>query len=635
MKRLFAVIAVLLMLMVPVAVFADSAESESEPLVRLSAVISMGSPEGVAITNFGDTSVNLADYSLYDGEGTVVFADRLLPFQSTLYILSGVPDDRFGDIECIYDGKGCTFSNFQLNNKGDDIYLKHGDAVIDVFCYGTVAATEGWSGDPFPALENDCGAFRVSSVDGDTYDDWSTHSLGIIQHLMVVDGFDAVVEPFVFPDSRGHPVMRALSEATESVDISIYLLSYPSVISIILGLIDRGVDVRILAEGEPVGGLNSTSVKALVTLSDAGADVKVTKSVDGKKLFTNLHSKYAVVDDEKVIITSENWVESSFTSNRGWGAVVTSEAFAGYYGTVFEEDFGNDVYTVDVRAAYPDSKTSSYRCKEDYSGTPVTYTATVYPVLSPDNSWNLTKDMITSAEGYIYAEQLNLTFSWTNGGDNPLQWMVSNTADARLLINSSHDDKDKRDPKGAYAAIDKMDGNGIRMRTLEGVTVHNKGMVADDLSWVGSVNWTQTSFNKNREAAVIIESVQVADFYKGFFLTDWGGDLAMVEVDYPSQIYANSPFVLDMNVSNDLDVQWDLDDDGIMDMSGSEITVTLPAGEHEVTAYVDGDPVFSTVLTVKDDDGGSSGNDYTLYIVIGAIGAAAVCAVAFILIRRR
>ncbi len=633
MRRSVAVLAVLLMLLVPIQLFADYSDCSSDEQVKLSAVISMGSPEGVAVTNFGDDDVDLKDYSLYDGEGTVVFESHILAAGATLYILSGEPDDRFGDVQYISDGNGCVFTEFKLNNSGDDIYLRKGDVTIDTFCYGSVKATDGWTGDAFEKLDSDMGAYRVSYEDTNTYDDWSTHKISVIHHMISEKGYKAEVEPFVFPDSRGHPVLRTLSETKYKLDISIYNLTHPAIVSILLGLIDDGVDVRILAEGEPVGGISKSAIKALVTLEDAGAEVKVIKFIDNYKRYDHLHSKYAVVDDDKVIITSENWAEGSFTSNRGWGVVVTSEDFAGFYRKVFEEDFWNDKDTVEVREVYPDTPTGSYKCKEKFNESPVTYTATVYPVLSPDNSWNSTKDMISSAEDYVYSEQLNITFSWTKGGDNPLQWMVQSDTDARLLINSSHDDKDNKSSNGAYAVIDKMDGNGVRVRTLENITVHNKGIVSDDLSWVGSVNWTVSSFRFNREAAVIIESQKVADYYKGYFLTDWSGNLSMVNVSVPNDINADEPFKLVMNVSDELEVSWDIDGDGVTDYDGSSVEITLPEGEHEITAYVDSEPVYTTVLTVKTDN--DEGGFDTTYVIIGAVGAAVVIGAALILMRVR
>lgn len=53
-------------------------------------------------------------------------------------------------------------------------------------------------------------------------------------------------------------------------------------------------------------------------------------------------------------------------------------------------------------------------------------------------------------------------------------------------------------------------------------TLHNKGMIVDDKkTLVSSINWTENSLKNNREAAVIIESPDVAKFYSDIFEVDW------------------------------------------------------------------------------------------------------------------
>jgi phosphatidylserine/phosphatidylglycerophosphate/cardiolipin synthase-like enzyme len=52
--------------------------------------------------------------------------------------------------------------------------------------------------------------------------------------------------------------------------------------------------------------------------------------------------------------------------------------------------------------------------------------------------------------------------------------------------------------------------------------LHNKGMVIDrSKTLISSINWSENSMKNNREAAVIVESPQVARFYADLFELDW------------------------------------------------------------------------------------------------------------------
>ncbi len=53
---------------------------------------------------------------------------------------------------------------------------------------------------------------------------------------------------------------------------------------------------------------------------------------------------------------------------------------------------------------------------------------------------------------------------------------------------------------------------------------HNKGIIVDGkIVLVCSINWSPTSVRKNREAGLIIENEQVAQYYTQLFLNDWNG----------------------------------------------------------------------------------------------------------------
>ncbi|PSQ07635.1 phospholipase, partial [Halobacteriales archaeon QS_6_71_20] len=51
--------------------------------------------------------------------------------------------------------------------------------------------------------------------------------------------------------------------------------------------------------------------------------------------------------------------------------------------------------------------------------------------------------------------------------------------------------------------------------------IHAKGVVADDVAVVGSLNWNPTSARENREVVVVAEGAAAADYYRDSFAADW------------------------------------------------------------------------------------------------------------------
>lgn len=94
--------------------------------------------------------------------------------------------------------------------------------------------------------------------------------------------------------------------------------------------------------------------------------------------------------------------------------------------------------------------------------------------------------------------------------------------------------------EGKIAPFDWFYLNGIQVRFYTTTTfMHSKFVMVDygKKTAVSSVNWSKTSFTRNREAGVVLEdcSCSVINFYKSVFEYDWGRS-----VDYvPDQTYTS------------------------------------------------------------------------------------------------
>ncbi len=80
---------------------------------------------------------------------------------------------------------------------------------------------------------------------------------------------------------------------------------------------NAGVDVEVLLEGGPVGGISAEEKAAVWRLNQSGIPVyEMTTSESGHAPYRYDHAKYVVIDDRSVIVTSENFGHSGFPPKR-------------------------------------------------------------------------------------------------------------------------------------------------------------------------------------------------------------------------------------------------------------------------------------------------------------------------------
>ncbi|TQS79085.1 MAG: hypothetical protein A3Q59_01970 [Methanomethylophilus alvi] len=539
MRRSFVLPALLAaLLLFPSALFSDTAEGASVQAFRIEAADPSG--EGFEIANIGGSEASLSGWSITDGEGTLTFSDIRIPFGSSKAFCKDPDSCRLVSTNGFisYSEAGTRKGSLVLADGGDELVLMHGDVTADSVCWGSSKGASGWSGDPVTCPSGHY-LKRISGYDTDTASDWKAAKPGWTEFTFPGNGpYEADVTPFSFPESGGEPVYRLLESASRTADICIYLISCPNTIALLAQLQSRGVSVRILAEAEPLGTDISTEISLLESLRRTGADVRLINHGDAAQRYMYVHSKYAVIDGEKTVITSENWTSGNMgfgNGNRGWGAVIDSTEYASCMEEAFENDFSSDWGdTVTLASAYPDAKPYrgdlSYQPPEDAPRE--SFRSLVYPIFSPDDSFSAMKELMGSAEERIYAEEMDLGSSLrTVSGDSPVSWMSAAAirgVETRFILDASTSSGD------AETFVNLMNQTTkVRAKAVDGgpgfSLIHNKGVVIDGGVWVGSVNWTENSFLRNRETAAFIVSESVSDFFAGLFMSDYGMDTEDLE----------------------------------------------------------------------------------------------------------
>ena len=340
---------------------------------------------------------------------------------------------------------------------------------------------------------------------------------------------DATVRPFVLPDSPEMPV-KPLRAAEDRLFLAGYTLGSERVADLLVAAADRGVEVRVLVEGAPVGGFSARSARLLDRVAAAGVEVRV---LDGNPdRFRFHHAKYAVADDRAVVLT-ENWKPSGTggRTNRGWGVVTggaasdaESDTVAADLATLFRED-----------AAASDTRSwESFRAETEFheggaaNGShptrfepPAPTNADVELLTAPGNSADHLVARIDTADDRVLA-----IVPRTGGPDNRLVRALRRAAergvDVHLLLSGAWYDREENRALAEALADEPVSVAVAEPRGRYG-KIHAKGVVVDDAAIVGSLNWNAGAATENREVLLAIEDEAVADFYARAYAADWRG----------------------------------------------------------------------------------------------------------------
>jgi HKD family nuclease len=654
MQRILAVISILTIILFP-AIMSDTSSSEGTEKVLLYEIDPFGDYEGISLFNYGGGEVDLEGWSVSDGEGTLSFLNGITIESGTrLTIAKSIGTDDW------FTGRGNTMTfdderiqkkgSFILANTGDDIYLYSNGMLQDSVCYGEKLTETGWSGEP-AVLPSNKYLLRIGSNDTDTSEDWIYTKPGLTNRSFDPElYFDSVVYPFSFPESRGVPVFNEIENARQEILIANYLLTSVDLVALLCELSESGVKIRILLDGAPLGNDISTELTLMRSLVDAGGEVYlIGDPIAGNyERYPYFHNKYAVIDGKKVIVTSENWTAGNLSkdcSNRGWGAVIESVELSEYMAEVFFNDMNLEFG--DVRPLlqyYPNLKpyagTLTYSASGQYEI--AKYEASVMPIVSPDHSLTALRYFVENAGSRVYSEQMDLGSSFRSVDDNsPIGWLsaaAERGVDARFILDASTENRD--DVINMINSTTEVKAISVDGKD-EFSLIHNKGVIIDDKVWLGSVNWTESSFLNNREFAVVIDSPEITDFFTGLFIDDWGVNehtIAEMGLEITFDMLANNGermYVFTVSGPEDHAYTWDVLGDGILRTSTiNKIVCTgLPEGEHTISVSMDGTG-YSAVCDYVVEPAASPSSENNINWVAAAAGAAAVAGIGLVIRRR-
>ncbi len=441
--------------------------------------------------------LDLTDYELADGETRVSLPDAgpgTVRFSTHPNVTRDLVE---GTVARLPD-------RLQLANRGERLRLVSGDETHDLVSYEN--APEGavlWP--------NSTRRWRPLAAT-----DYS-----------VVTASRGTVEAFVLPDAGGAPAQE-LASAERRLFLAGYTITSSSVAETVIRAQQRGVDVRVIFDADPVGGMAAAEMRVLDRLHRAGIDVRVLGGRRARYRFH--HAKYAVIDD-RALVTSENWKPAGTGGNasRGWGVVTNQSRIVTGLVATFRADRGwHDALdwathrsTVDPREESPANDTYNPRVSPHTVSVNRTHL-----LLAPDNAESAVTSLLGDADRSIWIVQASVggvTHPFIDASLDAARRGVS----VRLLLgNAWYNRADNQAVAERLRQIATREGLDLEVRLVQPsnrfARLHAKGAVIDGKRvLLGSLNWNNNSVRHNREVALVLDGEAVATYFGRVIRADW------------------------------------------------------------------------------------------------------------------
>jgi phosphatidylserine/phosphatidylglycerophosphate/cardiolipin synthase-like enzyme len=294
---------------------------------------------------------------------------------------------------------------------------------------------------------------------------------------------------FVEPDAGEAPIVHTIESAQSSVWLEVYLLTDNNVIHVLEDAANRGVDVRVLLELNPLGGATSAQ-ETLQKLQTAGI-----KAEGSDTAYRYTHEKALIVDGATVLIMTANLTKSalggsSAATNREYGVIDTNAQDVQEAADIFVADWQRSTTTL----TDPNL------------------------VVSPINARVRLNGFIMNASETLLVEDEEL---YDIGSESALIAAAKRGVTVEVILPAPSSST------GSNADVSRLLAGGVYVRYDGALYMHAKMMVANNAqAFVGSENFSSTSLDRNRELGILITEKSVITTLSTTFQQDWSDSQA-------------------------------------------------------------------------------------------------------------
>ena len=375
----------------------------------------------------------------------------------------------------------------------------------------------------------------------------------------------------IAPDNAFETLAAMIDKAQESISIEALTLENAALGEALASAARRGVVVKLLLEGSPVGGLTPQEKYICLRIEESGGQCWFMIRDDAQRIqdrYRYLHAKFVLIDRRQVAISSENLSSNSMPdddkSDGTWGRrgvilITNALGLVDRVQAIFDSDLDpqNHVDILRWQAASPDygAPPAGFLPITDSGG--ISYTTRYpYPAVftgrfafelqqSPENSLRNQDGLLHLLDraglgDTLLIQQLQERPYWgasnSNAVDDPNPRLEAylaaarRGAEVRLLLDSYFDKSDSAVSNSAtcHTVNEIARQETVRLSCLlgnpAGLGIHNKMVLAhvagQGYVHVGSLNGTELSSKGNREVSLIVQSDEAYELLADMFERD-------------------------------------------------------------------------------------------------------------------
>lgn len=576
--------------------------------------ISYEPDEAFRLMNVSASTVILTNWTVTDGEGTITLTGFLNPCKS-IWIAKEADDfeSEFGFKPDYEYGTNTDYlvpdlsrsGSLTLGNSGDELILRDNTGtIVDYVAYeGGSASGTDWSGSGiFPYDQGYFGiegqvlyrkldqATGLPVPDTNTASDWAQSTDDDINGKKVMyPGWDlerhfftskftenAKITYAVAPDHIYETVLAEINKATTSIYYEGYTFKNAHLADAIVTrmVANSGMTVKVLLEGEPVGGITDQERWICQQIEQAGGQVYFMyneASVYVHDRYNFQHGKWMIIDEKLLLTGSENLNYSSMPAddktdgtrgNRGVWLITDAPSAIAHALNVFQHDLdpdhhkdlfrwtaGNSIYGAPPSTFTPDYSSGGTAYAINFSSPFNIQGEFSFEIVhSPENSLRNLDGLLgmvarAGSGDTVLVEQLYEYKYWGPTSSSPttdpnprLEAYIDAArrgASVYILLDSHYDDPGN--VRGNTASRNYVDGiaasEGLqlycRLGNPTGNGIHNKMVLVlacqNGYVHTGSINGSENSSKNNREFAIQVKSKAAYDYLANVFWYDWGG----------------------------------------------------------------------------------------------------------------
>lgn len=555
-----------------------------------------GAGQAIALVNADTKPHTITAWVVQIGDGRVILPKLTLEAGQVIYLANQVPyferywnfspDFEYGQDtdKAVPDLKMSGQEVPLMRDEGDIIRLLDEHAqVVDILAYGKIDPPAPWSGQPVqlvdshPITPDNQVITRLKQ--GETFrlepkaTSWSGGTPEEPERVYFPGQSDMPIKTvhgpmtlaaFAAPDNAGRLLFDMVEKARKSIRLVGYQFGNSGLADQLVAAAKRGIRVQVAIDRRAGNDLVNMGREMQEKLAKGGVEVFYLHDFDGllSTRYSALHSRYAIFDDEAVLISSGDWTRDSYSldttcGNRDWSLAISGNAdVVKLFKEVWEADFaaGNkDIRVFDEkldRPVYPDTTRPGY-CSRYTPVKPsplfISGEATVTRILGPDNTLDREKGLLgllRSAKQEILISASDISLWWgdlsqpANLKDRPNPYLTEIVAAARrgvkvkVLLDQRNaisgqpaenpyvvqylNDLAKREQLPLAAKLVNMNAAGL------GRAYQANGMIVDGATVIGGIDGLESSFRSAREMALKVEGVAwLTDYYRELFQHDW------------------------------------------------------------------------------------------------------------------